>query len=349
VQVGRGTGAPSSYKQQKFNLLREESEGYSKLTVELDVALSRGGSPALAEPLVRVVQSLIGGWRATGQHGTRATADGPRDGRPPFPGTLSAGFFDLDPNRVLDQILNVCERYPDAHPLWVRLLELYHAPANTLCQILGRKFQTTKVRPAKLAWPLRWRRALADRRPSPAHCLCCATQPGATGPSPFNGLAMVAARLLARGLVTLTALYPHVRGLRPQAAWARHRLTPHGDVPTPRPDAVCALAQLSPDDAQQAAHYDGLAKAVQKQARQLRIAAVVGRRPWCNSAPGGFPTDTTPLPWHRGRCGRRRPDRATRRRRRRPRRRCGLRRRPCPAAASRRRRRPRTRRSASFP
>jgi len=53
-------GATCSYKQQKFNLLREESEGYSKLTVELDVALSRGGSPTLAEPLVRVVQSLIG-------------------------------------------------------------------------------------------------------------------------------------------------------------------------------------------------------------------------------------------------------------------------------------------------
>ena len=52
---------------------------------------------------------------------------------------------------MLDQVLNVCERYPDAHPLWLRLLELYHAPANTLCQILGRKFQTTKVSPKWLA------------------------------------------------------------------------------------------------------------------------------------------------------------------------------------------------------
>lgn len=40
----------SSYKQNKFNLLREQSEGYSKLTVELTSALGPGHIPSTARP-----------------------------------------------------------------------------------------------------------------------------------------------------------------------------------------------------------------------------------------------------------------------------------------------------------
>jgi THO complex subunit 2 len=43
----------SSYKQQKFNLLREESEGYSKLISEL-------GQTNLNKKALENVQSLIG-------------------------------------------------------------------------------------------------------------------------------------------------------------------------------------------------------------------------------------------------------------------------------------------------
>ena len=47
----------SSYKQQKFNLLREESEGYSKLITELNQEISEKLTP---EQMLQNIKSLIG-------------------------------------------------------------------------------------------------------------------------------------------------------------------------------------------------------------------------------------------------------------------------------------------------
>merc|ERR1712142_310167 len=63
------------YKQQKFNLLREETEGYAKLVTELNQELSDNVTP---QSIIQVIRSLIGG-------------------------------FNLDPNRVLDLILEGLE------------------------------------------------------------------------------------------------------------------------------------------------------------------------------------------------------------------------------------------------
>jgi len=46
-----------SYKQQKFNLLREESEGYSKLVTELNQEVTDKLTPEL---MLRNIKSLIG-------------------------------------------------------------------------------------------------------------------------------------------------------------------------------------------------------------------------------------------------------------------------------------------------
>jgi THO complex subunit 2 len=74
------------YNQQKFNLLREESEGYAKVLTVLnnggDAALSAATLPAV----VRALQALI-------------------------------GFFDLDPNRVFDLVL---DRYGPARRTLLR-------------------------------------------------------------------------------------------------------------------------------------------------------------------------------------------------------------------------------------
>lgn len=62
------------YRQQKFNLLREENEGYSKLVTEVEAFLTvtpNEASEAKAREVLENVKSLI-------------------------------GYFDLDPNRVLD-------------------------------------------------------------------------------------------------------------------------------------------------------------------------------------------------------------------------------------------------------
>jgi len=47
------TNSTSSYKQQKFNLLREEAEGYSRLITELN-------QTEISGKILEIIQSLIG-------------------------------------------------------------------------------------------------------------------------------------------------------------------------------------------------------------------------------------------------------------------------------------------------
>ncbi|XP_053555090.1 LOW QUALITY PROTEIN: THO complex subunit 2 [Bombina bombina] len=97
------------YKQQKFNLLREENEGYAKLIAELGQDLS--GS-ITSDLILENLKSLI-------------------------------GCFNLDPNRVLDIILEVYECRPEHDDFFVPLIESYMCMCEpqTLCHILGFKFK----------------------------------------------------------------------------------------------------------------------------------------------------------------------------------------------------------------
>ncbi|OBZ76414.1 THO complex subunit 2 [Grifola frondosa] len=77
------------YKQNKFNLLREQSEGYSKLTTELTSSLGPPHSSASGRPM-----------ETSDAIDARA--------RPAWERTVGLiGYFDLDPNRALDIILDV--------------------------------------------------------------------------------------------------------------------------------------------------------------------------------------------------------------------------------------------------
>lgn len=93
------------YKQQKFNLLREENEGYAKLSHEFNIALSelpKGGLADISEiriksdELLTVVNALI-------------------------------GYFELDPNRVLDNIFDICSQNLLSHARFI-LHFLHHSP-----------------------------------------------------------------------------------------------------------------------------------------------------------------------------------------------------------------------------
>ncbi|XP_037678702.1 THO complex subunit 2 [Choloepus didactylus] len=97
------------YKQQKFNLLREENEGYAKLIAELGQDLSGNITSDL---ILENIKSLI-------------------------------GCFNLDPNRVLDIILEVFECRPEHDDFFISLLESYMSMCEpqTLCHILGFKFK----------------------------------------------------------------------------------------------------------------------------------------------------------------------------------------------------------------
>lgn len=92
------------YQQTKFNLLREESEGYAKL-----VTLLCEGSGAFnsSSPTIGTIKSLI-------------------------------GHFDLDPNRVFDIVLECFEMQPQ-NDLFLDLIPLF--PKSHASQILGFKFQ----------------------------------------------------------------------------------------------------------------------------------------------------------------------------------------------------------------
>jgi THO complex subunit 2 len=86
-----------SYKQNKFNLLREQSEGYSKLTAELTSNLGPTHSPATGRP-------------------TESYLAIEERARPVWEKVISLiGYFDLDPNRALDIILDVLSVHLATH------------------------------------------------------------------------------------------------------------------------------------------------------------------------------------------------------------------------------------------
>ncbi|KAI0722891.1 transcription factor/nuclear export subunit protein 2-domain-containing protein [Earliella scabrosa] len=85
------------YKQNKFNLLREQSEGYSKLTTELTSSLGPTHSLATGHP-TEPLEAIEARARLTWERAL---------------GLI--GYFDLDPNRALDIILDVFSVHLTTH------------------------------------------------------------------------------------------------------------------------------------------------------------------------------------------------------------------------------------------
>eukprot|EP00775_Hariotina_reticulata_P003413 gene3413-3686_t len=93
------------FKQDKYNLLREENEGYSKL---LTLLLSGGTLKQQQLPaLAREIKAMI-------------------------------GAFKLDPNRVCDLVLEAAERDPQSVEVWLQLMDLFNKEAPVL--MLAMKF-----------------------------------------------------------------------------------------------------------------------------------------------------------------------------------------------------------------
>ncbi|XP_044748967.1 THO complex subunit 2 isoform X1 [Coccinella septempunctata] len=94
------------YKQKKFNLFREECEGFSKLITELNQEFNENTNN---ERILGIVQSLI-------------------------------GCFNLDPNRVLDIILESFENKPDDAHLFIPLVKSYMSDPKIISEVLGSKY-----------------------------------------------------------------------------------------------------------------------------------------------------------------------------------------------------------------
>lgn len=92
------------YKQRKFNLFREESEGYAKLITELTQEEDLD-----VDYMIEVVQSLI-------------------------------GCFNLDPNRVIDVILECFECRTELHRFYIELIKRFFDNKSSLTQIIAFKF-----------------------------------------------------------------------------------------------------------------------------------------------------------------------------------------------------------------
>ncbi|KAI4313667.1 hypothetical protein L6164_026626 [Bauhinia variegata] len=94
------------YQQTKFNLLREESEGYAKL-ITLLCRDPEAPTQKASAATIGIIKSLI-------------------------------GHFDLDPNRVFDIVLECCELQPNSD-VFLELIPIF--PKSHASQILGFKFQ----------------------------------------------------------------------------------------------------------------------------------------------------------------------------------------------------------------
>ncbi|XP_075972929.1 THO complex subunit 2-like protein isoform X2 [Anticarsia gemmatalis] len=99
------------YKQRKFNLFREESEGYAKLIVELNQEI---GENTEWKSILEIIQSLI-------------------------------GCFNLDPNRVLDIILESFEARPHLDKLFIPLIKNYMGDPQVISEVLGFKLGNMEV------------------------------------------------------------------------------------------------------------------------------------------------------------------------------------------------------------
>ncbi|XP_011629407.1 THO complex subunit 2 isoform X2 [Amborella trichopoda] len=95
------------YQQTKFNLLREESEGYAKLVTLLCQVGPETSTRKTSDAVISSLKSLI-------------------------------GHFDLDPNRVFDVVLECFELQPD-NTIFFDLIPIF--PKSHASQILGFKFQ----------------------------------------------------------------------------------------------------------------------------------------------------------------------------------------------------------------
>ncbi len=68
------------------------------------------------------------------------------------------GYFNLDPNRVLDIILESFECQLEHHQFFIQLLQLFTPDANTMNELLGFKFKfyMTEVRESTATQQLAW-------------------------------------------------------------------------------------------------------------------------------------------------------------------------------------------------
>lgn len=192
-----------SYKQNKFNLLREQSEGYSKLTVELTSALGIGHLPSTGRP-PDPYDSI--------QHRAHAVWG-------KIIGLI--GFFDLDPNKALDILLDVMSVNLASHYTFFLALLSFSPWARSPLQNDQRSLSEGQFKGKTLDEILELvnpRRMSSEKDINGGSRVLAQIlgfklnyyQP-AEAHEPPKSLYLTAAILIREGFVALEDLYPHVR------------------------------------------------------------------------------------------------------------------------------------------
>ncbi|KAG2361997.1 transcription factor/nuclear export subunit protein 2-domain-containing protein [Suillus spraguei] len=203
------------YKQNKFNLLREQSEGYSKLSVELTSSLGPAHSHADARPV-------------------ESYASIEDRARQVWEKVISLiGYFDLDPNRALDIILDVLSVNVATHyTFFLALLSfspwtgLYKRPVMSTASHMAVDPVTQQFGDKSLDEVLQITEANASDQSTPPSENDSGTesrvlaqvlgfkfshyQSSETHEPPLRNLYLTAAILIREGFITVEDLYPHL-------------------------------------------------------------------------------------------------------------------------------------------
>lgn len=120
---------PCSFKQEKFNLLREQNEGYAKLIVNLcESHATRGKTHERTfDDILCLIGALLLGYI------------------PLKRGHSSPGQFRLDPNRVTDIVLEAFEHSLDRADSFCHLLSGLRVTSSDICNIVAFKLQPYQV------------------------------------------------------------------------------------------------------------------------------------------------------------------------------------------------------------
>ncbi|KAF9468910.1 transcription factor/nuclear export subunit protein 2-domain-containing protein [Collybia nuda] len=198
------------YKQNKFNLLREQSEGYSKLTAELTSSLGPAHSSTTGRP-------------------TESYSAIEDRARPVWEKVISLiGYFDLDPNRALDIILDVLSVHLASHySFFIALLSFSPWSASYSRPTADSRAMAVDVAPGSFKGKtLDEILVLVDRRRQDIVAVSNGSSPRVLAQvlgfkfayyhstevseaTPKN-LYLTAAILIREGFVTLEDLYPHI-------------------------------------------------------------------------------------------------------------------------------------------
>ncbi|KAF8639741.1 hypothetical protein AX17_001003 [Amanita inopinata Kibby_2008] len=196
------------YKQNKFNLLREQSEGYSKLMVELTSNLGPPHSPITArpvEPLTSIEERVKPVWERV---------------------ISLIGYFDLDPNRALDVILDVLSTHLITHYTFFLTLLSYSPWCGSYIRTNLEGDSAASVQPGSYKGKnLDEVLTLADQRSTAGATntsrvlaqvlgfkFSYYASPDATESIPKN-LYLTAALLIRERFIALEDLYPHISPL----------------------------------------------------------------------------------------------------------------------------------------